>query len=188
MARPDSNADPLGPLRGNDSGSLYFIYGKERFLVDRALEMVKGKVLQPATRDFNYDSFQGKEADAQKIAEAARTLPMMAKRRLVLVRDADEMKAAELAALIPYLEKPCAETCLVFLGEKVDARLKFFTAFKKRGVLIKPRAALSAAVSRRSRARRRKRAAFASSRPASPSWSVTRWAKVSVRWSTRSSG
>ncbi|MFI5289829.1 MAG: DNA polymerase III subunit delta [Polyangia bacterium] len=137
MARPDSNADPLAPLRGNDLGSLYFIYGKERFLVDRAVELVKGKVLQPATRDFNYDSFQGKESDAQKIAQAARTLPMMAKRRLVLVRDADEMKAAELAALIPYLEKPCAESCLVFVGEKVDQRLKFFTAFKKRGVFIK---------------------------------------------------
>ena len=34
----------------------------ERFLVDRAVEILRGKVLDPRTKDFNYDLFQGKEA------------------------------------------------------------------------------------------------------------------------------
>ena len=101
------------------------------------MEILRGKVLDPRTRDFNYDLYQGKEATAGKIVQAAKTLPMMAKRRLVLVRDADEMKADELAGLIPYVQKPCAETCLVLVGEKADMRLKFFTPFKKTGVLVK---------------------------------------------------
>jgi DNA polymerase-3 subunit delta len=61
----------------------------------------------------------------------------MAKRRLVVVRDADQMKADELSGLVPYVQKPCAETCLVLVGEKADQRLKFFTAFKKTGQLVK---------------------------------------------------
>jgi DNA polymerase-3 subunit delta len=136
MPRP-SSSDPLAPLRDGDPGPLYFLYGKERWLVDRAVDLVRSRVLDPRTRDFNYELFYGKEAGSARIVQAARTLPMMAKRRLILVRDADEMKADELAGLISYVQDPAPETCLVFVGEKVDARLKFFTAFKKSGVLVK---------------------------------------------------
>lgn len=136
MARP-TGADPLAPLREGEAGPLYFVHGKERYLVDRAVELLRARVLDPRTRDFNYELFYGKEAGAARIAQAARTLPMMAKRRLVLVRDADEMKGDELGALIPYVSDPAPETCLVFVAEKADQRLKFFSAFKKHGVILK---------------------------------------------------
>jgi DNA polymerase III subunit delta len=136
MARP-SGADPLAPLREGEPGPLYFLHGKERYLLDRAVDLLRARVLDPRTRDFNYELFYGKEAGASRIAQAARTLPMMAKRRLILVRDADEMKADELAGLMTYVSDPAPETCLVFVGEKVDQRMKFFSAFKKHGVLVK---------------------------------------------------
>jgi DNA polymerase-3 subunit delta len=136
MARA-TGADPLAPLREGEPGPLYFLHGKERYLLDRAVDLLRGRVLDPRTRDFNYELFYGKEAGAARIVQASRTLPMMAKRRLILVRDADEMKADELSGLIAYVSDPAPETCLVFVGEKVDQRLKFFTAFKKTGVLIK---------------------------------------------------
>jgi len=137
MAPPAKDGEVLERIQKEGAGPLYFFYGKERFLVDRAVDLVRGKVLDPRTRDFNYDLFQGKEATAAKVTQAARTLPMMAKRRLVLIRDADEMKADELNGLIAYVQKPCEETCLVFTGEKADQRIKFFGAFKKTGVLAK---------------------------------------------------
>lgn len=137
MAKAPQSLDIFETLRENEPGPLYFVFGKERFLVDRAVDLIRARTLDPATRDFNYDLFQGKEATAARIVQSARTLPMMARRRLILVRDADEMKADELSQLIPYVERPCAETCLLMTGEKVDQRLKFFTAFKKHGVLVK---------------------------------------------------
>src|SRR5215831_7923555 len=136
MARA-AGADPLAPLREGEPGPLYFLHGKERYLVDRAVDLLRARVLDPRTRDFNYELFYGKEAGAARIAQAARTLPMMARRRLILVRDADEMKADELAGLIPYVSAPAPETCLVFVAEKADQRLKFFSSFKKHGVLVK---------------------------------------------------
>jgi DNA polymerase-3 subunit delta len=136
MARA-AGADPLAPLREGEPGPLYFLYGKERYLLDRAVDLLRARVLDPRTKDFNYELFYGKEAGAARIVQAARTLPMMAKRRLILVRDADEMKSDELAGLIAYVTDPAPETCLVFVGEKIDQRMKFFTAFKKSGALIK---------------------------------------------------
>lgn len=133
--------DPLqqltDELRAGKIPPLVFLYGKERFLVNRALDLLKGAALQPATRDFNYDTFEGKEGTAARVLSAAKTLPMMAKRRLVLVRDADELSADQLAAYIDYLAQPVAETCLCFVAEKADTRLRFFLQFKKHGLLLK---------------------------------------------------
>src|SRR5258706_15796878 len=102
--------DPVDELREGEPGPLYLLYGKERFLVDRAVDLLRQRVLDPRTRDFNYELFHGKDGRAAAIVQAARTLPMMARRRLVLVRDLDEMKADEMAQLVPYVSAPCRET------------------------------------------------------------------------------
>ncbi len=119
-----------------EPGPLYVIYGKERFLVEREVERLREQVLDPRTRDFNCEIFFGKETRPLTITQSARTLPMMAKRRLILVRDVDEMKA-ELSELSAYVTSPSPETCLILVAEKIDQRLKFFSAFKKHGKLIK---------------------------------------------------
>src|SRR5436190_21509796 len=92
--------DSLQSLREGEPGPLYLIYGKEQYLVDRAVDILRQRVLDPRTKDFNSEIFHGKEADPGRIVQAARTLPMMAKRRFILVRDADEMKADAMAQLI----------------------------------------------------------------------------------------
>ena len=94
---------------------LIFLHGKERFLVSRAVDLVREAVLDPATRAFNYDAFEGKEATGPRVLSAARTLPMMARRRLVLVRDADELSADQMNALSGYVSDPSPETCLCFV-------------------------------------------------------------------------
>src|SRR5262249_9277292 len=114
-----------------------YLCGKERFLVDRAVDSLRAAMLTPATRDFNYDSVSAKDAPVARILSCARTLPMMGKRRLVLVRDADELDADDLTALSPYVASASPETCLCFVAEKADQRLKFFTLFKKHGLLLK---------------------------------------------------
>src|SRR4051812_30518692 len=111
--------DPFEQL-GDGEGPLYWICGKERFLVDRAVTGIKERVLDPRTRDFNYDLFYAKEAGAPRIVGAARTLPMMAKRRLLIIRDADALDAKGLEPLIPYVGDPAPESCLVFVAEAAD--------------------------------------------------------------------
>lgn len=138
IAKDSGPLDPL--LEILDKGQvpqLVFLTGKERYLINRCVDLLRDAALEPRTRDFNCDVLEGKEATPGRILSAARTLPMMGKRRLVLVRDADEMSAEQLAGLIDYLQRPAPETCLCFVAEKADQRLKFFTAFKKYGLLLK---------------------------------------------------
>ena len=127
----------LEQLDAASAQPVYFVHGKERYLVDRALELLRARVLDARTRDFNYELYQAKEAGADRIVNAARTLPMMAKRRLVLVRDFDALKADDQAKLIPYLEDPAPESVLVLEADKLDSRTRFGAAVKKYATCIK---------------------------------------------------
>lgn len=123
-------------LRAGKVPSLLFLYGKEGFLVQRAGRLVRQAVLATDNDDFNDSRFYGKDASASAIIEAALTLPVFASRRLVTVRDAHLLPAAELDDLLSYLKNPVPETCLLFIADKIDSRRKFFQQFKKSGQMV----------------------------------------------------
>lgn len=115
---------------------LYFIYGDEEFLVERAVQRLVDKIVSPDFRDFNFSLFYGKEVRGEQILDSAMTLPMFAQRRVILVKRADEMSADVLEQLLAYLQKPSPDSCIVFQGAKVDQRRKFFQELKKTDLLV----------------------------------------------------
>jgi DNA polymerase-3 subunit delta len=120
------------------SGSLapvYVLISEHPLLLSRGLAALRDAAVPPATRGFNYDVFEGRGASAGPIVGAAETLPMMAKLRMVVIRDLAAMAGGELAQLVPYLEKPNPSTVLVGVAAKVDKRLKFFAVAKKKRFL-----------------------------------------------------
>ena len=50
--------------------------------MEEALKKVEALVVEPATRCFNYNMFQGSEAAAETVIAEAQSMPMMAKKRL----------------------------------------------------------------------------------------------------------
>jgi DNA polymerase-3 subunit delta len=54
----------------------------------------------------------------------------------VLVKKADALSAASLEIISTCVQKPSPSTCLVFQGEKIDQRKKFFSEMKRRGELV----------------------------------------------------
>lgn len=124
-------------LRAGTLRPIYFLAGEERLLVDRVLAGVRRLALVEGLDEFNHDQLSAPAAGAAGILTAARTVPMMAERRLVEVRDAELLKAPELERLLPYVEAPVDSTVLVFVASKIDARLKFFRALDKQGYLAR---------------------------------------------------
>lgn len=113
---------------------VHVLVGAERFLLDRAVEHLREAVIGDGPAGFADDVFQGQGLAARTVLSAARTLPMMAAARFVLVRDADAMDNAEREALIPYLADPVDTTCLVLVAEKISGTTRFAKAAKKHGV------------------------------------------------------
>lgn len=108
-----------------------YVYGDEPYLVSDAVRAVKKAVLTVAP-DFNFTELDAKEAP-EKIVPAAEMLPMMAPRRLVYVRRADEIKADAADRLIGYVENPSPSTVLLLTAETLDARTKLAKTLQKVG-------------------------------------------------------
>jgi DNA polymerase-3 subunit delta len=76
----------------------------------------------------------GAEADARDIVSHASSFPMMAERRVVVVRELDRVSNKEL--LSGYLEHPSETTCLILQTVKADFRKKPYTVAKRSGMAI----------------------------------------------------
>jgi DNA polymerase-3 subunit delta len=110
---------------------VYFFYGEEPFLVERAGRRIMEQAVDPAMKDFNLNIYYGAECKGTEILDTSQTLPMFAERRVVVVKQADKLPTATQEGLLPYLTNPCPETCLLFLATKPDLRRKFFSELKK---------------------------------------------------------
>ncbi|HEY6881129.1 MAG TPA: DNA polymerase III subunit delta [Polyangiales bacterium] len=113
--------------RGGAFPPVAVIAGSERLLVERAVDALR-EAAKAEPGGFNSDVFQGQGLSAQTLINTARMLPMMAQTRFILVRHADAIPQGELEAICAYIKKPVAETCLVFVSEKLDGRSKLAKA------------------------------------------------------------
>lgn|GEM_PF-401135 len=76
-------------------GKLVIIEGTERVLAERALEAVIDRVLPADMRDMNLERFAAGQLDGtSRVREAVQAMPFLASSRLVVVSDAQTLKAA----------------------------------------------------------------------------------------------
>lgn len=115
---------------------LYFLHGEETYLMDEAQKRIQSLCLEPKIRDFNYDLFLGGETSPERIIDAAKTLPMMAPWRLVVVKDAHLFTTNQVKTLISYCEKPSSSTCLILLGENLGPWKGYRKVLEKQGRVV----------------------------------------------------
>ena len=84
-----ASACMLGALKKREFEPVYLFHGEDDFLKDaRTRELVEAAV-DPATRDFNLELRRGNELDAETLDALLGTPPMLADRRVIVVRDVD---------------------------------------------------------------------------------------------------
>ncbi len=115
---------------------VYLLGGEERLLVTRASDAIRQATVGGGPRGLAEDLYDGKQTDARTVVQACRTLPMMAKRRLVVVRGVDQMSSTEQEGIIPYFAAPVSTTVLVLLAINLDARRRLALEAKKHGFLF----------------------------------------------------
>lgn len=141
--------DAIQRAQRGDLLPVWLLVGEERLLRDQALDAIVKAALAGGVPDFNLDKFTAGEVDAGKIIGATRMVPMMAKKRVVLVRglerwDASAGEASEddkkalppLDQLAEYAKAPIDSTCLILVAQKLDGRRKIVTAAKKGDFLV----------------------------------------------------
>ncbi|MBI5537191.1 MAG: DNA polymerase III subunit delta [Deltaproteobacteria bacterium] len=125
---------------------IYLVVGEERVLVDRVVDVIRKAALQGAIGGFNEDRFTAGEADVDRVINSARTVPMMARCRLVIVRsverwesqgdDDKSSRGTALDRLAEYAQAPIESTCMVLMGGKLDGRRKLMAIARKQDFLV----------------------------------------------------
>lgn len=108
--------------RGEPARAYYF-HGPEDLLKDEALKAVLDRALDPSLRDFNLDQRSAGQLDADSLFALCTTLPMMAERRVVVLREVEALKRKPKvrAALLDYLARPAPDTVLVLIQGSNEA-------------------------------------------------------------------
>ena len=122
----------LSSIRKKEFAPVYFFFGDEDFLIDEIVDAVVAEGVDPATKGFNLDIIHGSEVNGKDIVSIASSFPMMAERRVVIVKDFDRVSNKELVE--PYLEHPSPSTSLILIASKPDARKKPYPLLKKNSV------------------------------------------------------
>jgi DNA polymerase-3 subunit delta len=108
-------------IQSKQFASAYYLFGDDDYLKEDGLRQLIDAAADPSTRDFNLDQRRGAELDAASIASLLATPPMMADRRVIVVRDVSALRKDARAALEKYLRSPASDV-LVALTAPADAK------------------------------------------------------------------
>jgi DNA polymerase III subunit delta len=147
-----SIASVLKQIDAGRPDPIYLIYGEDE-TEKSALAAAFTGLVDEAFRDFNIEKFHGSDmATAEKLIDgvgtlvaAARTMPMMSPRRLIMVLQAEwliapkresEGVARALAQLEQLLDRPEPHTTLVFVAATVDKRSRLYKILAKQATFV----------------------------------------------------
>ena len=105
-------------LRRGDLLPLYLFYGHEEFLIQEAVDLIIGAAVDPASRDFNFNTVYCKGAAGNEIVNLCQTMPFLSARRLVIAKEIEALKATDLDDLLAYLQSPSPTTTLVMIANQ----------------------------------------------------------------------
>lgn len=123
-------------IKAGNFKPIYYLMGDEDYYIDKLSQLILDKALAPEERDFNLDLLYGGETNANQVIQYAQGLPMMAKYRVVMLREAQQMDDRE--NLAAYAQHVNPSTILVVCHKhgKLDARRQLAQELKKIGVLF----------------------------------------------------
>ena len=127
---PDELRESLG--RG-ELRAAYLVLGGEALLRDEALAALRASVLGGGPADFDLDRLEGERLSPAELLDALKTLPVLAPRRLVILREPEARGSARglgdaLAGIVGEPD-PELRSVLVVVAEKADGRARWVKTF-----------------------------------------------------------
>lgn len=126
----------INDVKNGNFVPVYLLMGTEPYYPDLVCDEIIKYALTDSERDFNQTVFYGLDTDAGTVASECRSYPMMAERRLVVIKEAQSMKTLE--DLATYASDPMESTVLVILmhGASADKRRALYKNVQKKGVVL----------------------------------------------------
>lgn len=116
--------------RSNTEDS-YLLLGEDEYIKEKGLEKILLKTLRGEATVLDKVVFHGDSATSEEIMSALFLTPMMASKKVVIIRDADRLDPNAKNKLLTYLANPVKSTCLILLIPKRDVEKGVFSRVSK---------------------------------------------------------
>jgi DNA polymerase III subunit delta len=114
-------------VRAGKCPPVCFLYGEETYWIDLAVRAFREAIVRPETADFNCDLLQAEETDGESVIRIASSFPLMADRRLVMVKSIQKFTPNDKKRIQTYVQAPLASTCLLLTAAEADRRQTFYS-------------------------------------------------------------
>lgn len=123
-------------LKSQKYSPIYLLHGNEPYYIDKISNYIEKNVLNVGEQSFNQAILYGKDTEFKTVVDEARQYPMMASHRVVVIKEAQDMRS--LKNLAAYAENPSPQSILVINHKykKFDSRTKLAKAIKANGILF----------------------------------------------------
>ena len=122
-------------LTQGSSGGVFFLYGEDEHRKAEAVQALVEAHLDPETRDFNLDIVEASDVSVDDLARILATPPMMAERRVVVVKGTEVFAGAARSRdlILGLVENPLPDLALI-LSARIPERskAKFYQTLIKR--------------------------------------------------------
>lgn len=133
---------------------IYLLQGEEPYYIDQLSNLIENSVLDTMEKEFNQTILYGKDCEATQLVSAAKRFPMMSNYQVLIVKEAQDVKALfpkskakeeekseekeNTGPLLSYLLHPQPSTLLVLCVKYkiLDKRGKIYKAIEKNGVVF----------------------------------------------------
>jgi DNA polymerase-3 subunit delta len=115
---------------------VYLLTGEENYYIDLLTSKFEEEILDEAERDFNLTTLYGLETNAKEICSFAKQYPIMSEKRLIIVKEFQQIDKKELSQLSFYVERPLASTILVLVNKNKTIDKKFLDKVNKSGIVF----------------------------------------------------
>ncbi len=115
---------------------VYVLMGDESYFIDKICDYLAENVLKAEERDFNQNIVFGMDVTAAQVVDLCKGYPMMAERRVVILKEAQNLRNLE--PLERYFENPVKSTVFVmcYKNGSIDRRKKLLPRAELVGVVL----------------------------------------------------
>lgn len=127
--------DIIKQIKTKNLAKAYLIHGDEPFFIDRLSEAFGKNVISEECRDFDLSIRYGQDCNPDDVISDIMSYPMLSKKRLTIIREAQNMNGIEkLSSIIN--EIPETSTLVVCHKKKFDKRKAIFKQITENGVIF----------------------------------------------------
>lgn len=124
-------------IKAGNIAPVYCLMGEEPYYIDRLEDMLTEKVMPETNRDFDMELLYGSDVDAVRVADSCQQFPMLGEKRLVVVREFQQMRSSQ-DALASYCKNPSPTSVLVLCHKNgnLDKRKALYKAVEQCGGIM----------------------------------------------------